>query len=247
MHSITPYLRNPNHAITISVIGCGGTGSRLLPRLAQMNYAIKHFNNHPGFHVEAFDNDIVEPNNVGRQNFTLSDVGENKAYNIIGKCNMAYGTFWEADDKKFVVNKKSMNTNIIITCVDTPQLRVQIDDFYKKKEFDPTHFVNNYYTNYYWIDCGNGKDFGQVVLTDHDELKTVIDLFPNYKNQKPEDQKFEGCASYAEKLEEQGLFINDKIAVECSEIIWKLLTQKEISVQGSIFNQATHRTEPLKI
>ena len=72
---VNGYLRNPNHAITVHVVGCGGTGSFVISRLARINFALREIG-HPGLHVTAFDDDRIERFNIGRQNFFENDEGE---------------------------------------------------------------------------------------------------------------------------------------------------------------------------
>ena len=241
-YTVNGYLANPNHAITITVIGCGGTGSLLIPRLAKMNFALKHLNNHPGFHVKVYDFDKIEYNNVGRQNFFEPDIGDYKSVNIIEKCNIAYGTNWEAE---ITEHNGVIDSNIVFTCVDDIKVREFIHDRGRiaiKKE------RTIYDQGLYWIDCGNGKDFGQVVLSDlyDNKLKDVFDIFSDYKNQDPADQKFRGC-SYIEKFEEQELFINDFIATEAVDLFWRMIRTRTIDSQGVIINQNNFKKQPLKI
>ena len=78
----TAYLKNPLHPITINLIGVGGTGSLILPRLARLDYALKLLD-HSGLMVIAYYYDNVEEFNIGRQNFSVSDLGKNKSVAII--------------------------------------------------------------------------------------------------------------------------------------------------------------------
>ena len=109
----TIYLKYPLHPITINLIGVGGTGSLVLPRLARLDYALKLLD-HPGLMVFAYDDDVVEEFNIGRQNFSVSDLGKNKAICITEKCNLSFGLLWESIPKKYDVDESSnANINII--------------------------------------------------------------------------------------------------------------------------------------
>lgn len=240
MYSIDPYLRNPSHRITIDVIGVGGTGSFILSRLARLDFALKQMN-HPGLYVNAYDPDIVELFNVGRQNFLPSDVGENKAFCMIEKCNFSYGTDWEAYES---FHSGEINSNITICCVDNIKFRKLLYDFKSN-----TKSYNESFIPFFLLDCGNGKDFGQVVLSNVNEkkLKNLYDLFPNADEQDVEEiQQTKGC-SYREKLEEQDLFINDLIATEAVQLLKEIFTSKEINYQGVIINQKECKKLPIKI
>ena len=120
------YFKEPQHPITVNVIGVGGTGSLVLPRLARIDHALKLLD-HPGLMVFAYDDDKVEAFNIGRQNFSDCDLGRNKALAIIEKCNLSFGLLWKAHQRQFKPTTKNM-ANITIICVDNAQFRV---DYYK--------------------------------------------------------------------------------------------------------------------
>ena len=238
----TAYLKNPLHPITINLIGVGGTGSLILPRLARLDYALKLLD-HPGLMVIAYDDDNVEEFNIGRQNFSVSDLGKNKAVAIIEKCNLSFGLLWEAIPKKYDVDK-SINSNINIICVDNVKFR---EEYYKRKIDD--RLGNPYEKNYFTIDSGNGKNFGQVIVSSRvfEEYKNPFEIFPDIKNQDDEfHQGIQGC-SYEDSLEKQDLFINDRAAVEVCDILWKLLKGEKLNINGVIFNQEKMKTLPIKI
>jgi hypothetical protein len=77
------------------VVGCGGTGSRLVPLLAQFIRSISREFNPRGW-LEApiiylIDDDIVEHKNLLRQNFIEADVGKHKAIVLAQRYSRAYG------------------------------------------------------------------------------------------------------------------------------------------------------------
>mgnify|MGYP003582490143 CR=1 FL=1 len=64
----------------IVVIGCGGTGSWLIPKLAKtINDANRKNLLAEDFELFLIDGDIVELKNIVRQNFVENDIGQNKA------------------------------------------------------------------------------------------------------------------------------------------------------------------------
>lgn len=241
IHYIHDYFLDELHPITIDLVGVGGTGSLMITKIARMNHALIQLG-HPGIILRAWDYDIVEENNVGRQNFTLSDIGMNKAECMIEKINLAFSFYWTAIPKKYDNKQKS---NIIISCVDNIKSRIQIHNKFRKRK----KLMNcDYNTNFYWLDTGNGKDFGQVVLGSHKitqpkskyttipQLKTIIEIFGDLsKFDNEETQGMEGC-SYATSINKQDLFINDTISCYASNILWKLLKEKWISIQGNVIN-----------
>lgn len=64
----------------ITVVGCGGTGSWLMPKLIKtINDAERKGLLSPNFSLCLIDADVVEDKNIVRQNFVPADVGKNKA------------------------------------------------------------------------------------------------------------------------------------------------------------------------
>lgn len=72
-HYIDQYLLDPNHPVTVLLVGTGGTGSQVLNNLGKMSHALRQLG-HPGLYVVAVDDDIVSEANLGRQSFSQSDV-----------------------------------------------------------------------------------------------------------------------------------------------------------------------------
>jgi len=85
----------------------------MVSKLAQINAALKKLG-HPGIHLKLIDDDVVEQHNVGRQLYSLSDIGKNKAIVCIERINRFFGTIWEALPIR-VDYPDYLKTNIIIT------------------------------------------------------------------------------------------------------------------------------------
>ena len=249
IHYAPQYFIEPVHPITIAVIGVGGTGSLVVPRLARLDYVLKELG-HPGFHVTAYDGDIVEINNVGRQNFNKNDIGDYKSANIIQKVNMTFGLDWDASIN--YIENHIPKKNIIITCVDNVELRTTI---HKENAVHRNTNRDDYEKQFYWLDCGNGKDFGQVVLSTFQKiiqptesiyncvgsLPSVIDMYGDLSQfDKEEVQGIGGC-SMAESIQKQDVFINDEIAIQAVKIIQQLVRNLRIQFHGTIVNQEKNK------
>ncbi len=243
IHKIDKYFLSPTHPITITLIGCGGTGSFLLPKLARLDLALQRLH-HPGLFVTAYDGDIVEEHNVGRQNFTFGDIGKNKAITLIEKVNFCYGLNWVAIPN--LVMDEIVQSNLFISCVDNAAFRMQLASSLN----NVLDSFEDYKESYYWLDTGNGRDFGQVVLgTINDieqsesevktlsKLKNVVDIYGDLTSHDTEEkQQTRGC-SYREKLMEQDLTINDKIATTAFDLLWSLFKDMKVESNHIIVNK----------
>src|SRR5580704_2115494 len=95
VHFIDNYLINPTNPVSINLIGTGGTGSQMLSALARINQSLIALQ-HPGLCVKAFDDDKVSEANLGRQLFSQSEIGLNKAAVLVNRLNRFFGTNWKA-------------------------------------------------------------------------------------------------------------------------------------------------------
>ena len=94
VHYIDNYLVNPQHPVTVNLIGAGGTGSQVLTCLARLDTALRGLG-HPGLFVTLYDPDIVTEANIGRQLFGPSDLGQNKAQCLVSRINNFFGNDWK--------------------------------------------------------------------------------------------------------------------------------------------------------
>ncbi len=242
-HITHPYLLNPTHLVTVAVIGVGGTGTQVLSCLARVNTGLQGLG-HPGIHVIAYDDDMVTESNVGRQMFSPTDIGVNKAISSITRINRFFGYDWEAVPEKYNLQP----ANIVITCVDNVKARLEICGLVKKTQIDKglsLILTDNgrvdHHTLLYWLDFGNSRNIGQVVLgsvfpTGKHALKNVDQLF-NLRSVKEEDQG--PSCSLAEALTKQDMFINSSIAQLGCNILWKLICQGQLQFHGLFLNLDT--------
>lgn len=249
-HYTENYLLNPQHKVTVNLIGLGGTGSHVLTALARLNEALIAFG-HPGLHVYAYDGDIVTMANVGRQMFSAADAGLNKALVLVQRVNRYFGYEWEAIPHHYSGHDKA---NITISCVDTVATRLELGSWLKNGiTNDPIGQL------LYWLDFGNLQKTGQVVLgtlanvkqpTSNEyksvsKLPTVVKLFPQLKKLKEVDAT--PSCSLAQALGKQDLFINSTLAQLGMNILWKLFREGRISHHGCFLNLDTMSVNPIKI
>lgn len=262
-HNTVQYLLDPQHPITINLIGCGGTGSSVLTNLARINFALQNLG-HPGFVVFAFDPDRISMANVGRQLFSPAEIGMNKATALISRINRFFGSGWKAEDVLY--SETSFRpANITISCVDTAAARIEISkiltDYQDQLLLNSKNneYFNSapYTTSYYWMDFGNSRDTGQVILGTTETIKTksfdppdylpnVIEKFPDIE--KYDTEKIQGpSCSLADALNKQDLFINSTLAALGCDLLWKLFREGGIEYHGLFLNLKNMKVNPITI
>ena len=240
MHKTHSYLLNPEHLITVALIGCGGTGSQVLTCLARLNDALIGIG-HTGIHVTVYDGDDVDETNIGRQLYSSVDIGQNKASVSVSRVNRYFGLDWDAvPTNRSLVNK--INTNITITCVDSIKTRKGIASLFHLNEK-----LNNEQKPYYWLDFGNDLKTGQVVLGSlhGKKMKTVTERFPQLL--KMRDKKSQPSCSIAQALGKQDLFINSTLAQLGMNLLWKLFREGGVKYGGLYLNLDSLTVNPMPI
>jgi PRTRC genetic system ThiF family protein len=262
-HFTHSYLLNPQHPVTVNLIGVGGTGSQVLSCLVRIDMALAGLG-HPGLFVRVFDPDRVEPPNVGRQLFMPSELGLNKAVALVSRINAGFGLGWEAVPDRFPESIKSATqehqANIFLTCTDNITSRYELAGFLKavmmarKKDK-----AVDYLTPLYWCDFGNTQRTGQAVIgTIPEEIKQpssemyeavgslpLITDMDGYNNL--DDRESGPSCSLAEALEKQDLFINSTLAQLGCNLLWKMFRHGMIEHRGLYLNLETMTVNPMVV
>jgi PRTRC genetic system ThiF family protein len=146
--------------VRLVLIGCGGTGSWLAPAVARISrLLIEKFAKEVA--VGFVDPDTVEGKNIYRQNFCAAEIGVNKAVALATRYSLAWGVDIQAYPIKFgwsITNDLGSslgndNLSVYIGCVDNVRARRDI-----------LGAIRNAYGTCFWIDCGNVKESGQVLI-----------------------------------------------------------------------------------
>ena len=259
VHYIDNYLINPQHPVTVNVIGAGGTGSQVLTCLARFDTALRGFG-HPGLFVTLYDPDTVTEANIGRQLFSPSDIGLNKAKCLITRVNNFFGNDWKAEPRPYPSVLKEVKrdeiANITVTCTDNIKSRL---DLWNTLKAVPVSEYRNYETPLYWMDFGNTQTSGQVVLgTVPKKIKQpvsrlyetvsslkVITRLVKYASVKEKDSG--PSCSLAEALEKQDLFINSTLAQLGCNILWRMFRHGLIEHHGLYLNLETMKVNPIPV
>jgi PRTRC genetic system ThiF family protein len=226
--------------VDVVVIGAGGTGSALMPRLMQLHWAMLELGHPHGLNVTLWDDDTVSKSNIGRQCFFPADVGQRKASLLINRLNVAWGTQWQAVTRKLDASHE-IKPDIIIGCVDSRKGRAAI-----------LKAVRSWHC--YYIDSGNGEDSGQVVLGEilgrgrsGPRLPHVGDLFSEMIDVALDAVDDKPSCSVAEALQKQSLPINNAMAQEIFNLMWMLFRHGKLEYSGRFVNLKTGLSNPIRI
>ena len=253
-------LINPTNPILINVIGAGGTGSKVLTALMEMNHSLTELG-HAGLQIRLWDDDVITQANLGRQRFAECEIGLYKSVALINRANRFSGTNWKAETVKFEKDRldklpENAGASIYISCVDSVKARFGIADI--------LNILNNgkAYSNRprYWLDFGNSQHTGQVLLSTIGTIKQpnsekyetvaslpfITDEFGELLKQSEEQDDTPSC-SLAEALEKQDLFINSSLAQMGCSLLWGLFRYGMTEYRGFFHNLKDFNTHPIKV
>ena len=260
IHFADNILINPTNPITVNLIGAGGTGSRMLTCLMQTSASLIGLG-HTGLHVNLYDDDLVTHANIGRQLFSESEVGLQKSVALINRVNRSCGAGWKAVTQRFsfATLRHAPNygsANIFISCVDTIAARFDIANALGMLKDNKGYSRDR---PLYWMDCGNGRHTGQVVLSTVSQIRQpkselyepVADLpfvTTEFKNLlEAQIDNDEPSCSLAEALEKQDLFINPAIASMGASLLWNLFREGMTENRGFFMNLKDFIANPIKV
>lgn len=260
IHFTDNYLINPTNPITVNLIGAGGTGSKVLTALMEMNHSLVELG-HAGLQIRLWDDDIVTNANLGRQRFAESEIGLYKSVALINRANRFSGTNWKAETIKF--EKENLGrlpeyaqATIYITCVDNVKARFGVAEILKELSKRRHHRDEPKY----WLDFGNSQHTGQVLLSTIGAIKQpnsekyetvaslpfVTDEFGDLLKQSEQQDNTPSC-SLAEALEKQDLFINSSLTQMGCSLLWSLFRNGMTPYRGFFHNLKEFTTHPIKV
>ncbi len=234
------------------VVGAGGTGSFVVPAIARLIYELKHQQNKYA-ELLIVDPDIVETGNIPRSNFCFAEVGRYKAQTLAERVATAWGIETSFSCEKFDHEKhlKSSNSDyrnltVIVGCVDNYLARREIH-----RAFDGYRGYGDQ-SRLWWIDGGNGKTSGQVLLgSTTKSLKpeqyftgtSICRAIPAPSLQHPDLLEPESITRSDEvscperiRLGEQGLNVNQRVAIEIAEMLSSMLLTRSLKRYAVYFD-----------
>ena len=218
----------------IIVIGCGGTGSWLIPKLVKTINDMKRKNLiTKDFTLALVDGDTVEPKNLIRQNFIEQDIGKNKATVMADRysphLNEGISTVYldkyltkikenlEGKDEDNFVNIDSFLSGFVDGDVTTIIFNLVDNDNARKSLHCSAKFLSDR-GNIIIADVGNEDTFGQLYASFYDRFYNFFaDNFFDWNTEawgNDEEVKIYSCAEadVDESKQDQFLVANDSAA-----------------------------------
>jgi ThiF family len=209
----------------IMIIGAGGTGSALFQDLCRCDMKSD---------IILVDGDRVLTKNIGRQHFSKKHVKKFKAEALVETATAALSLsnlyFCNEYIKKSNINDifqvlSGYIRRVVVGCVDNHPTRKLLEEYFTS--IDRNSF--NYYQDYYYIDCANGKNTGEVVAT-YINCGNVAGAFrsqydPNVLEDKTGSEDLvtivdeESCSDEISAGNDQTLIANRKAAIVALELI----------------------------
>lgn len=260
IHFTDSDLINPTNPILVNVIGAGGTGSKILTALMEMNHSLTELG-HAGLQIRLWDDDVITQANLGRQRFAECEIGLYKSVALINRANRFSGTNWKAETVKFEKDRldklpENAGASIYISCVDSVKSRFGIADILKMLNNGKAHSNRPRY----WLDFGNSQHTGQVLLSTIGTIKQpnsekyetvaslpfVTDEFGELLKQSEQEDDTPSC-SLAEALEKQDLYINSSLTQMGCSLLWSLFRNGMTEYRGFFHNLKDFNTHPIKV
>lgn len=222
--------------VYLTLVGCGGTGSHIASGLVAIALALVERN--VPMDMLFIDPDRVEPKNVGRQLFSLADVGKSKAEVLADRLNRSFGLRIGADvrsiDKNdFILTDTEQALNIVVGVVDNPAARLLL-----------AAAVVEARGRLWWLDCGNENHSGQVALGNIADATKMIGaiglglidrlpaphlLYPDLiKTSKVQRSRRGPSCAEATAAGDQALMINRTIAAWACSMLSDFLTTRDL-------------------
>ncbi len=243
--------------LKIYLIGAGGTGSFAAMNLARAAFELRRI----GKTVEMtiIDPDVVESGNIPRSNFCSAEIGRFKAQTLAERITLAWGLEVSYSNEKLNYEKHIKPSRsgfkeltILVGCVDNHLARREVH-----RSLEEANKYNSHNApECWWIDGGNGKFSGQVLIgsevkrekvENHFTSSTICKKLPAPSVIHPELLENQEIPARRESLErmdcaerirrgEQSLNINQRVAVEIGEIMTELLLTNSLRRFASYFD-----------
>ena len=233
----THFMRYQREA-TIVLVGCGGTGGFLAEAVCRLLLGRKA-------QLYLVDPDRVEPHNVARQCFDRADVDRFKAEVLVERLARRFGREigysvlpFDRELHAQVFGDAHSRLSLLVGCVDNAAARRALATALDER--GGSYSYPHSRQSVWWLDTGNGRNSGQVLLGNATKPERLRGAFltsaglcralpapslqrPDLFDAPPEPGPRPDCAD-AVATGEQGPTINQVVAAIAASYIEKLLT-----------------------
>lgn len=243
-----------HNKLRIIQVGAGGTGSFTALAIARFMYELKEAGKPAEFLI--IDPDVVESGNIPRSNFCAAEIGSFKAQSLAKRITLAWGMEChyanEAFDAEVHLKQSSGDyraLTVIVGCVDNHLARREMHLAVEKYQ----GYRADDAANVWWIDGGNGKFSGQVLIGSNTKrLKPEklfvgssicrslpapslvhTELLTDQEKETPLDQT--SCPDRI-RLGEQSLNVNQRVAVEIGEMLTAMFLTRNLRRFATYFD-----------
>lgn len=213
----------------VALVGLGGTGAQWARSLARMVYAMQQAGRSIPT-VTFVDPDRVEAQNVGRQLFTVGDVGQYKAEVLARRFNYALGLSIRWCNEPVHADRHLADNRTLICGA--------VDNYLARRELAQARGI--------WIDASNHRDSGQVAIGNTTDPRHVLNalagdnnriyylpspglLFPALLEPEPMPaaSPAQSCADLT-AAGEQHLLVNDFLAAVAASYTYQVLHRQPV-------------------
>jgi len=245
--------------LRIIQVGAGGTGSFTALAIARLMYELKVAGKTAELLI--IDPDRVESGNIPRSNFCAAEIGSYKAQSIAKRITLAWGIECHYANELFdadVLLKQSSGDyralTVIVGCVDNHHARRQIHRAVEELQ----GYQSNDAPNIWWIDAGNGKFSGQILIgsmtkrikaENHFVGSSICRSLPTPSLLHPDllESEKKGRSTELEELScpdrirrgEQSLNVNQRVAVEIAEMLAEMFLARSLKRFATYFDLET--------
>ena len=236
--------------VRLVMVGCGGTGSWLAPSVARIVRVL----NESGTETSALfiDPDCIESKNIPRQNFCDAELRFPKAQTLAARYSLAWGVEIGAVTDHFkaeMIGSRWNRLTVVIGCVDNAAARHELAKTLAANAGDSPPRV-------WWLDCGNQRESGQVLLGSTNDPRALHYAFPldgycqhlpspvlqcpDLLEPQPEELSHHNlsCAELA-LANAQGLIVNQRVAAEAADYLARLLIHQNLRRFATWFDLAS--------
>lgn len=240
--------------VQIIIVGCGGIGAYMVQHVGRLMRVL--YDSVKGVNLTLCDPDIVTPENLGRQLFCEAEVGEYKAIALARRYGGAWGlnciVATEEYSDRLLLHEGS-DLNIIVSCVDNTAARQTISHTLNR---NPERVGPHSLPKYWWLECGNLRDTGRVMLGSSPLAEGCRGAFVGKKQclalpspvlQQhdlliPQRDEFDAANMSCAQLQManlQSLNINAAIAVQAADMLTRLLVTRDLKRYQCAVNMAS--------